>query len=175
MKGVADVATTRKKSTAALNVLETSPPAAFDGDDLAAQLPESLTVSVDLPAQVHSAPAQEAALAISDVVVDPGVVGTLQASTTSIDVIYSGPIPIEEPATYAPGLPEPAEALTAERLIGGSPRRTMAPEGRWPAFIYAISLHLVNLGDSRAVRERKELDARSTVLTTQRSRRGIRL
>jgi len=159
VKGVADVATIRKKSQDSGQLLETSPLISDGGDDLAAQLPESLTVSVDLPAQVHSVPAEEVALAIGETAVDPGVVG-LQASTTSIDVIHTGPIPVEEPAAYVPGLPEPAEALTAERLISGRGGKKAAPEGRWPALVYATTLHLVNLGDSRAVRERKALDAR---------------
>jgi len=160
------VASTRKNTPASGQLLSSSSVLGADvlgadGEgDLAAQLPESLTVSVDLPAQVRSAPAHEAALAIDDHGVDPGGVGSLQAVTTSIEVVHTGPVPVEEPVTYAPGFPEPAEALTAERIIGGRSGRRPAPEGRWPALVYAVTLHLVNLGDSRAVRERKELDAR---------------
>jgi len=127
-----------------------------DGDPLASRLPESLTVSVDLPAQVHSAPEHEVALAIHELAVDPAA----QVATTSISVVHDAPVAAEEPAKYVPGLPEPAEALTAERLIGGKKHRGAAPEGRWSSFVYTASFHLINLGDSRAVRERKALDAR---------------
>jgi len=52
--------------------------------------------------------------------------------------------------------------LTDDRLLGSGKKkgRKIAPEGRWPAFVYAVTLHLVNLGDSRRVRERKALEAR---------------
>ena len=158
MKGDADVAITRKNGTA--SGLDTGPlhvdPLLSDDNDLTTRLPESLTVSVDLPAQVHSVPEHEVALAIHELAVDPAA----HVSTTSITVIHDAPISIEEPAAYVPGQPEPAEALTAERLIGGKKHKKAAPEGRWPSFVYAISLHLINIGDSRKVRERKALDAR---------------
>jgi MinD-like ATPase involved in chromosome partitioning or flagellar assembly len=50
--------------------------------------------------------------------------------------------------------------LTADRLIDARKKGRPAPEGKWPSFVYAISLHLVNLGDSLRVRERKEVEAR---------------
>jgi MinD-like ATPase involved in chromosome partitioning or flagellar assembly len=56
--------------------------------------------------------------------------------------------------------PEPASMLTAERLINVRKKRRPAPEGFWPEFLYAISAHLINIGDSVRVRERKALDAR---------------
>jgi MinD-like ATPase involved in chromosome partitioning or flagellar assembly len=56
--------------------------------------------------------------------------------------------------------PESADMLTEQRLINPTRRKPARPEGTWPALVYAATLHLVNLGDSRAVRERKELDAR---------------
>ncbi len=56
--------------------------------------------------------------------------------------------------------PESAAMLTADRLIEPRRRSRSAPEGWWSAFVYAVTLHLVNLGDSPRVRARKELDAR---------------
>jgi MinD-like ATPase involved in chromosome partitioning or flagellar assembly len=50
--------------------------------------------------------------------------------------------------------------LTAERLIHTRRRRRPAPEGAWPRLVFNTSLHLVNIGDSRRVRERKAVDAR---------------
>jgi MinD-like ATPase involved in chromosome partitioning or flagellar assembly len=50
--------------------------------------------------------------------------------------------------------------LTAERLIDKRKKRRPAPEGFWPSFFYHGSLHIINIGDSVRVRERKALDAR---------------
>jgi MinD-like ATPase involved in chromosome partitioning or flagellar assembly len=174
------------------------------GAPLASALPESLTITVDLPAPVHSAPAHEAAVAIDLVTVNPGqLLPASEISTTSISVVperhishpviaaepepapvpvpplpdhestgyvrrstriplSTGPTPTSPTATAPRGTPESASELTAERLIGktGRKRRRPAPEGRWPEFVYAATLHLVNLGDSWRVRERKAIDAR---------------
>ncbi|CAN5319322.1 N/A [soil metagenome] len=156
-------------------------------DDLATSLPESLTVTVDLPAPVHSVPEHEAAVSIDSVSVSPAVIGSSESTTTSISVIPERTIygdPHSEPAPAAPtfstgpvptsttysrrdrlnGLqsesPESASMLTADRLIVKKRQRRHAPEGRWPSFVYAVTFHALNLGDSRTVRERKALDAR---------------
>jgi MinD-like ATPase involved in chromosome partitioning or flagellar assembly len=50
--------------------------------------------------------------------------------------------------------------LTADRLIVKKKQRRHAPEGSWPRFVYGVTFHGVNLGDSRKVRERKAVDAR---------------
>jgi MinD-like ATPase involved in chromosome partitioning or flagellar assembly len=55
--------------------------------------------------------------------------------------------------------PEPSAMLTDERLLDVKVKR-MAPGGFFPAFIYAITFHLVNIGDSRSVRDRKAIEAR---------------
>jgi len=150
----------RSKDTAVSPLLDNAILADSSGD-LAAQLPESLSVDVTLPAPVRSRPAHEAAVAIDTVTVDPGVVDTVALGTTSIEVVHTGPVVTDtEDARPSHGRAETADALTAERLIGGKRAKRAAPEGRWPAFIYGLTLHLVNLGDSRRVRERKALDAR---------------
>jgi MinD-like ATPase involved in chromosome partitioning or flagellar assembly len=57
--------------------------------------------------------------------------------------------------------PEPAAMLTAERLIEqGRKKRKPAPEGFLQKLLYDATLHLVNVGDSLRVRQRKALDAR---------------
>jgi len=135
--------------------------------DLAAQLPGSLSVDITLPAPVRKRPSHEAAVAIAPSTIDPGRVDSVALNTTTIEIVHTAPIEVEparlttlvEPAPLTT-LPEPAEALTAERLIGVGRRTTIAPEGRWPWFVYTITFHLVNLGDSARVRERKVLDAR---------------
>jgi MinD-like ATPase involved in chromosome partitioning or flagellar assembly len=50
--------------------------------------------------------------------------------------------------------------LTADRLLDTKGKRRHAPEGGWPSFVYAVTFHLVNLGDSQKVRDRKAVDAR---------------
>lgn len=49
--------------------------------------------------------------------------------------------------------------LTDERLLDIKEKQPR-PEGWWQAFIYAITFHTVNLGDSRKVRARKAMEAR---------------
>ena len=55
--------------------------------------------------------------------------------------------------------PEPSALLTDERLLDVKEKQA-APEGWWQAFVYAITFHTVNLGDSKKVRARKAMEAR---------------
>ncbi|AYF99224.1 MinD/ParA family ATP-binding protein [Protaetiibacter intestinalis] len=157
-----------------------------EGGPSASALPDSLTFSVELPARPHETPEDEVELALDQVVATPGsvlpVVAEPGTGTVSIEVVSDivhvadeETVPTDEvPIVPLPGdeelysrrgrgrvatSPEPAAMLTADRLI--EPRHTKhAPEGAWPSFVYASTLHLVNLGDSAKVRERKALDAR---------------
>ena len=155
------------------------------GADLASALPESMTVSVELPAPVHSAPEHEIAVAIDENTINPGeVVISADPTTTTISVVAEDvAIHPEEPVVeekVIPELPtserqysrrdrlrgetsnqpETAAMLTADRLLETKGKRRHAPEGGWPSFVYAVSFHLINLGDSQKVRERKAVDAR---------------
>lgn len=56
--------------------------------------------------------------------------------------------------------PEPAAMLTADRLLEDKARDKNRPEGFWQRLIYVLSFGIVNLGDSKKVRQRKDLDAR---------------
>ncbi|MDH6237241.1 MinD/ParA family protein [Cryobacterium sp. CG_9.6] len=56
--------------------------------------------------------------------------------------------------------PESAAMLTPERLLAVNPNTRRAPRGGWNQFLYAATLHLVNLGDSAAVRATTALDDR---------------
>jgi ATPases involved in chromosome partitioning len=58
------------------------------------------------------------------------------------------------------GDPEPAAMLTADRLLEEKAREKNRPEGFWQKLVYFLSFGLINLGDSKKVRQRKELDAR---------------
>ncbi|TXK17704.1 MinD/ParA family protein [Homoserinibacter sp. GY 40078] len=159
-------------------------PQSSDAPSVAA-LPDNLTLSVELPAQHHEAPEDEVQVALGEVVTTPSSVAPVVADgsgTVSIEVVSdvvhtadddaapSSEIPIVplpgDDELYSrrgrgrPGTsPEPAAMLTPDRLLEPKRNRT-APEGGWPAFVYASTLHLVNLGDSPKVRARKALDAR---------------
>lgn len=148
-----------------------------DGD-LAAALPPSLSIDVELPAPVHEAPEDEQAVALAEHEIDPAVVQVLSSGVTTIslsDEALAAVTPAE-PITGALDLPsattrrerldgtgegpETAAMLTADRLLDHPRGRRPAPEGFWPRLAYTLSFHLVNVGDSARVRARKELDAR---------------
>ena len=141
------------------------------GDDLADGVPESLTIDVSLPAPVHSMPDDEIAVAIDEIAVNPGEVA-ITSTTMSVPLL---PHPVESIEAGEPDSmytrrgqsrgdgangPEPAAMLTAERLLGGSRKGGIPPEGRWPSFVHTVTFGAVNLGDSAAARYRKEIDAR---------------
>lgn len=131
--------------------------------DIAAALPESLTIEVSLPTTVHAAPEDELAVAIVEKPVNPGAVEVSEPTTTSITVVANtGEIPVADTAARAKARKaEPAAMLTSERLLEGKGRkRSVAPEGGINGVLYAATFHLVNLGDSPKVRLRKSFDAR---------------
>lgn len=158
--------------------------------DLTANLPESLTIDVSLPLPVRDTPEDELAVAIVEVPINPGeVIGGGAPITTSVPVISelvlsevadSSPVNTTGvQAASAPQLvqgsthsrrdrlsgavsstPESAAMLTADRLIDTRKRKQPKPEGGWNSFVYAVTLHLVNLGDSPAVRARKAMNQR---------------
>lgn len=138
---------------------------------------------VDLPqAPLPEIPEDEQAVAIDDVAVDPAVLAAATGTTSiqlgpsardfrdeSFDLATVGEapaamarslgrrVPIGRPVDVAP---ESSMMLTAERLLEDPRRSRPAPEGAVSRAVYAASLHLVNLGDSARVRERKALDER---------------
>lgn len=182
------VATKRKKSDERGALLEQQLEQAVGvmdlQDDLAANLPDSLTIDVSLPAPVHDAPEDELAVAIVEVPVNPGVIiGGGAPVTTSIPVISPvvaelDDVADEQRAPASPGAadsaysrrdrlrgevslsPEPAAMLTADRLIDSRKKKRARPEGGWNSFVYGATLHAVNLGDSPAVRARKAVSQR---------------
>ena len=152
---------------------------------LSTSITESMTFTVALPLQVRETPEDEAALTITDIAINPDYMDVSGPATTTItlvsDQVAIMPDAEDESAVVIPALPEPddvysrrgrqrgegstgpepATMLTAERLIdNGKRRRRPAPEGLWQEVLYAATFHLVNIGDSYAVRQRKSLDAR---------------
>ena len=136
-----------------------------ESDDFAAVLPQSLSIEVNLPEQVHVAPEDERAVAIDErPAVDPGGLSQVGAGTTSVmvdtlpaDSVYSRRDRLNGEVSDSP---EPAAMLTADRLIDTRRTKRPKPEGGWPKFVYNASLHAINLGDSAKIRARKALDAR---------------
>ncbi|MCU1551432.1 MAG: hypothetical protein JWR36_1992 [Glaciihabitans sp.] len=155
----------------------------YGRDSALSSEPDKVTITVDLPATIHSAPDDEVAVAIEDVAVNPGFVDGVQPSTTSVSVV-AVPVAAHEEgvpeAATIPDLPasdhlfsrrdrltgqvsttpEPAAMLTADRLLDVRKKRRPAPEGRWPSFVYAATLHLINLGDSQKARDQKAISLR---------------
>ena len=143
---------------------------------------ESVTFTVALPVQVHEQPEDEAAVSIDEVAINPDYLSTEGPTTTTIsivaeDVAIMPPAEEEAPIPALPepddvysrrrqrpevaAAPEPATALTPERLIHTPKRkRKPAPEGFLQRLLYDVTFRLVNVGDSYRVRERKALDAR---------------
>ncbi|MCU1546844.1 MAG: hypothetical protein JWP30_1944 [Homoserinimonas sp.] len=171
---------------------------AGDGDT-AADIPQSPTVSVDLPATVHTAPEEELAVSIAAVPVTPDRVDVSNQVTMSIAIaphhIDRDDAPRVErrqdfeaqhtrvddtvdeqdddgearESVYSrrdrlrgqvAGRPEPAAMLTADRLLDARKRKRPKPQGAWNEFVYALSLHAINLGDSSKVRADKAVDVR---------------
>ncbi|MGL4339551.1 MAG: MinD/ParA family ATP-binding protein [Rhodoglobus sp.] len=146
---------------------------------------ESMTFTVALPVQVHVTPEDEAAVAITDVAIQPDYLTVAGPVTTTISVatgeVASLPGALQEKPQVIPALPEPDDVysrrgrqrgevslvsepstmLTSERLVTNTRRHgSSAPEGFWQNLLYIMSFRLINVGDSYAVRERRSLNAR---------------
>ncbi|WP_394552163.1 MinD/ParA family protein [Agromyces sp. MMS24-JH15] len=156
----------------------------------------SLSVRVDLPpTPEHQLPEDEVAVAIDDVAVDPGDLGSAGGvATRSIEVVASGggyrgshrrdgtstgPISTEAvprrdrvrtdtgptivvPTTEPPAelLPESSDTLTPDRLIERNRTTRPIPRGGFNRFLYEVTFHGVNLGDSAKVRAHQAMNDR---------------
>ncbi len=135
-------------------------------------LPQSLTIDLTLPEQVHSTPDDELAVTLSDGTLRAGQVLGRVGATTSINLVPVMPEPIEpDPSLVRNGFrseigarsavaPETASMLTSERLLEQRGKKRQRPEGFWSELVYVSTFHLVNLGDSAKVRARKHLESR---------------
>ena len=63
--------------------------------------------------------------------------------------------------------PEPSALLTDERLLDIK-EKLARPEGWWQSFVYTITFHTVNLGDSRKARARMP-KAKAALIETEQS------
>jgi MinD-like ATPase involved in chromosome partitioning or flagellar assembly len=102
--------------------------------------------------------------------VDPSTVASEDAQ--SITVL----MPAEDDSVYRRRAedrgdgPEPSAMLTEDRLLENDNRKGSAPEGFWQRLTYEATFRKVNLGDSRAARERKALDKRIALSFEQGTR-----
>lgn len=92
--------------------------------------------------------------------VDPAAVDSSEGESITVAVSVVNDDIYQRRSENRGDSPEPSAMLTEDRLLDKSGRHRVAPEGFWQRFVYEISFHLINLGDSRAVRERKALDRR---------------
>ncbi|WP_308287473.1 MinD/ParA family ATP-binding protein [Cryobacterium sp. 1639] len=129
-------------------------------DNLASALPESggpvgatpatHTVEIHTPQPVRSS-AATASVALNTAAPGTGSVG---AGSTRRDRTRA------TTSAGAPGAPETASMLTSDRLLEVNRRTRRAPNGAWNRFVYNVSFHLINLGDSAKVRAQLALDER---------------
>jgi len=113
------------------------------------------------PSELQEAAGAGDEIELQDDAVDPSAVSadeaetiTLSTSAASNDDLYQ-----RRPENRGSS-PEPAAMLTDDRLIETTGRYREVPEGFWQRGLYELSFRTINVGDSRSVRESKEMDAR---------------
>lgn len=129
---------------------------------------EALVVHVELPEVARVPDEVEAGVAIHDVAVSPLGEPGAGAATVTISLDPAEHAAIQVPTEAAIAASDETASAVSEESAGETaiaveriPRRDRpAPDGRWRGFLYAATLHQVNLGDAPAIRERKALDAR---------------
>ena len=115
--------------------------------------------------KTDSTPSAEGSVEVTEVPVEAE---TVDAGATEVVSDESITLAVSPPAEelyhrrpeHRGEAPEPAAMLTDDRLIDSSGRYREVPEGFWQRFLYEVSFHSLNVGDSRAVRERKAMDRR---------------
>ncbi|CAN5120671.1 MinD/ParA family protein [soil metagenome] len=118
------------------------------------------------------------AVAIADVPIMPVYLDDSAPTTRSISVVTADSLTVPEQTDFGPMIPalpesddvrvrrsaprrRPAPQPTAVATAPGTKRiRKPAPEGALQKLLYTSTFHLVNVGDSYAVRQRKALEAR---------------
>jgi len=99
-------------------------------------------------------------VSLEDTSIDPSTLGSEHAESITVALpVVDDQLYQRRPEKRGDG-PEPAAMLTDDRLLESAGRRIDKPEGFWQRLLFEITFHRVNVGDSRAVRERKALDRR---------------
>ena len=115
------------------------------------------TVPSEFPVEVGAGDEIE----LHDGAVDPSSVFPNEAVTITLSTAASSKDDLYQRRSENRGSsPEPAAMLTDDRLIETSGRYREVPEGFLQRCLYELSFHTINVGDSRSVRVRKEMNAR---------------
>lgn len=123
-------------------------------------IPVSLTSSTeaDMEASLRAVfSGENPTVSVSD---DSVVIAEVDEVVVEVESVDTGSLPTRrdrlsgEPATK----PEPVSMLTPERVLDAKKKRDKPTEG-WNKFVYDVTFHAVNLGDSPVTRHRKALDA----------------
>ncbi|HWD62259.1 MAG TPA: MinD/ParA family protein [Humibacter sp.] len=163
------------------------PEESLDGREIVVTESGSINVVVDLPPTPQAPlPADESAVAIDDITIDPS--RPSHAQTASVTIVTAHPVrteplpPVRHPLPKQVEVdlsggwrqpsrrsrrtgevaetPESSAMLTADRLLVPGRFGRPAPESGGRLALYRTTFGLVNLGDSPKVRARKELDRR---------------
>lgn len=112
----------------------------------------------DKPAEVHSQESEVDEVAdLVEEAVDPTAV---DQQDVEVHAYPSSSVETDIPEDKTADAPaEQSESLTDERLLNQKKTKE-PPEGFFQRLLYDISFHLIDIGDSRAVRERKALSRR---------------
>jgi MinD-like ATPase involved in chromosome partitioning or flagellar assembly len=92
--------------------------------------------------------------------VDPAAVESEAGESITVAVALSNDDLYQRRPENRGDSPEPSAMLTEDRLLDKSGRHRLPPEGFWQRLVFDTSFGTINLGDSRAVQERKALDRR---------------
>ncbi|MGB4712791.1 MAG: AAA family ATPase [Pontimonas sp.] len=115
------------------------------------------TVPSEFPVEVGAGDEIE----LHDGAVDPSSVFPNEAVTITLSTAASSKDDLYQRRSENRGSsPEPAAMLTDDRLIETTGRYREVPEGFLQRCLYELSFHTINVGDSRSVRVRKEMNAR---------------
>ncbi|WP_258067346.1 MULTISPECIES: MinD/ParA family protein [unclassified Rathayibacter] len=108
-------------------------------------------VSAGIPARAESAEKPAASESVGEPAAVPTRRDRLRAESSSA---------APAPSTPSAAVPESASMLTPDRLLEVNRKTRPAPTGGWHRFLYGLTFHTVNLGDSAKVKAWKAMDER---------------
>ena len=115
---------------------------------------------VSIPPAQESSPESVEEVSLEEEMVDPSALTTPESKTVTLAPSGSDDELYQRRGNSSGDIPEPAAMLTEDRLLDNTGRNREVPEGFWQYLLYVLTFRLVNVGDSRAVRERKAMDRR---------------
>lgn len=115
---------------------------------------------VSIPPAQESSPESVEEVSLEEEMVDPSALTTPESKTVTLAPSGGDDELYQRRGNSSGDIPEPAAMLTEDRLLDNTGRNREAPEGFWQYLLYVLTFRLVNVGDSRAVRERKAMDRR---------------